>query len=362
MNDAIVKEWQSWIENGALSVISRNMKPMNRQLFRSRVVKVIKDILEGPTCVGKKCKGRMIFLGFEDDRALNDYLETDAPTVSRLGSRIIHFIGLSKGWMIASGDISSAFLRGDKLEEFCYGEIPEEVLRISELKLPRDSICQLEKAGFGFKDAPKKWNIRFPKDQINLGAKQSALDPCIFMYYDEDKQLYGVCGVHVDDVRCARSPRWMSEIRPQLKALYHWGEWQEFNFRYTGVTFRGIQAKWTSMDMSNYIECLKRVDLSNLKKLIDEGQESIKKLNKTLTVFRGIAGSLQWAATQGRPDILGDVVKVQKGLGSPVVEQLMLGASTIDHLMATPDTNITWKPVPLGDLHIIVCLLTRVSV
>lgn len=185
---------------------------------------------------------------------------------------------------------------------------------------------------------PKRWGDRFSKDQIELGAKKGNLDPCVYMFYDENDALCGVVGVRVDDVRCTGSDRWYETTWPKECELYSWGEWEDMEFKFTGVTYRGERGRWASLDMSHYIQQLKPVETKKLSHLVEPEQGQLerakRKLNKLgLSVFRGVAGSLQWCATQGRPDVLGNVVEVQKGLSGPTIGQLDLGASTFTTLI-----------------------------
>ena len=135
---------------------------------------------------------------------------------------------------------------------------------------------QLWKAGFGYADAPKRWSNRFAGDQKNLGAKQCALDPCIFVYYDSKDALVGIIAVHVDDVRLTGTEDWIESILPKLKQLFEWGEWEGQNFRFTGVNHRGGRGQWSSFDVTSYIAKLKPVDLTRLSQLIQDGQQSVE--------------------------------------------------------------------------------------
>ena len=68
-------------------------------VFLNLRVLSFKEILERGLATGsRKAKCRIVVLGFEDDRAVEEGLTTDAPTVSRLGGRVVAMIITGLGW------------------------------------------------------------------------------------------------------------------------------------------------------------------------------------------------------------------------------------------------------------------------
>ena len=151
------------------------------------------------------------------------------------------------------------------------------------------------KCGFGYGDAPKRWGDKFAKDQVKLGAKRCSLDPCIYVWYDDaSDEIIGVVGVHVDDARMTGNAKWFATVWPQEKELYEWGEWEEMQFRFTGVTHKGEVGKWASLDMEHYISHCKPLELDNIGHLIEPNQNHLergkRKLNKQgFAIFRAVA-------------------------------------------------------------------------
>lgn len=150
MMGAVHKEFKYSVDSGSAEVISRKEIPGGAQVLRSRCVLTLKDITEKGSVTGNvKCECRFVVLGFEDWRAVCDDLQTDAPTVSRVGGRVANQISLTLKWDQYSGDVSTAFLRGDKLKEPIYAQIPRLANKAQEL------VFKIMKGVFGLLDAPR---------------------------------------------------------------------------------------------------------------------------------------------------------------------------------------------------------------
>ncbi len=84
--------------------------------MRTRNVLTWKNVTDDKGKItGKKAKCRLVILGFEDWRAIHEGLQTDSPTLSKLGGKVHLQIALRKGWKTVTGDVSVAFLRGEEL-------------------------------------------------------------------------------------------------------------------------------------------------------------------------------------------------------------------------------------------------------
>ena len=109
----------------------------------------------------KNYKARLVIRGFKD---LNEYdlSETYAP-VSRL-PLVRSFLAIANkyGLDLYQLDVKTAFLNGI-LEEEIYMEILEGAFPASETL--KNKVCKLQKALYGLRISPKKWNNRFGEKQ-----------------------------------------------------------------------------------------------------------------------------------------------------------------------------------------------------
>ena len=76
--------------------------------------------------------------------------------------------------------------------------------------------------------------------------------------------------------------KWFETVWPQEKEPYEWGEWEEMQFRFTGVTHKGEIGKWASLDMEHYISHCKPVELDNINHLIEPNQNHLERAKRKL--------------------------------------------------------------------------------
>ena len=65
--------------------------------------------------------------------------------------------------------------------------------------LGSNSVVELVKCVYGLCDAPRAWWLSFTRTLLDLGMKQSELDPCVYYWY-HDEGLEGIIALHVDDM------------------------------------------------------------------------------------------------------------------------------------------------------------------
>ena len=65
----------------------------------------------------------------------------------------------------------------------------------------------LLKGAYGLKDAPKLWKKRLEEFFNNHEGKQSMLDSCVWMWFDETG-LVGILSTHIDDLKGCGIEKW----------------------------------------------------------------------------------------------------------------------------------------------------------
>jgi len=192
MEAEIQAELKRWLDSKSATLIGNDEVPVGKQKLRSRLVLTIKETYKNGVLIGRKPKARLVVLGFEDWRAINEGLETDAPTVNRVSSRVVTVIVLANKWDTYSGDVSMAFLRGDDLPEPLFADVP------GVCKVAGQKAFRIIRGVFGLLDAPRLWYKRCRRDLEKLGAKVCPLDPCVFLWFDPeekpeaDEELWGI--------------------------------------------------------------------------------------------------------------------------------------------------------------------------
>lgn len=147
-------------------------------------------------------KARLVIRGFKDKNSyVYDIKETCTP-VSRLPVVRSVLAIINKYKLFACQlDVKTAFLNG-LLNEEVYMEIPEGVDLDEASK--QTKVCKLEKALYGLKISPKKWNRLFT-DERKFGLENDLHEPCLFTWRKEGKFL--VLVLYVDDMLIASNDK-----------------------------------------------------------------------------------------------------------------------------------------------------------
>ena len=200
---------------------------------------------------GTKAKARLVAKGFTDPDLLT--IRAEAPTLSKVGRHLLLQLICSNKFKAESGDVSTAFLQGDKGEQDrdVYLE-PTADLR-TRLGIDRNSILKLTGSVYGLRNAPRAWYKRVRKDLESLGWRIHQLDQCVFLLFEKG-ELIGTCGVYVDDFLIAgrvNDPRW-KKAKAALVNLYKWGKWETNSFTLCGVRYLQKSDYSIQMDQQDF--------------------------------------------------------------------------------------------------------------
>ena len=151
------------------------------------------------------------------------------------------------GWGVSAGDVTAAFLNGERLDRELYLRQPKHGLP----GLHPEQLIKVEKGIFGLIDSPRKWWKQFKKDAqemvIKLGDDKRAkfyaspLDPCVFQLIEVDNEdnntgeapsCYAV--VHVDDILLVCDKKVRNLIQRQLSECFPVEEWENDTFDFIG--------------------------------------------------------------------------------------------------------------------------------
>lgn len=66
---------------------------------------------------GEKTNARVIIQGFKQKDVLEKELETDSPTLSRVGRMLIYVMAVHQSWKVFSANVRSAFMQADSIDE-----------------------------------------------------------------------------------------------------------------------------------------------------------------------------------------------------------------------------------------------------
>ncbi|CAG2204921.1 unnamed protein product [Mytilus edulis] len=224
-------------------------------------------------------RARLVARGFEEQ----SFIPKDIPKIK---------------WSIKTTDIKSAFLQGNKLERDVHIKPPVES------DTPKGFIWKLKHGLYGLKDGARQFYISVKDELLNLGCRQSKLDPAMFILTVKGS-VQGIFCCHVDSFLHAGNEEF-EKLMEKLRKRFIAGKIEEVDFRYIGFMIKqnneGIQP-----DHSIYME---KLDHQHI-----EPQRAFQKFKqltqKEQTDYRRMVGQLNWAVQGSRPDLAFDLVDLR---------------------------------------------------
>ncbi|CAE7388702.1 RE2, partial [Symbiodinium sp. KB8] len=266
------KQWQEHLHLQALRPLSveesRGLKHSDRVLtsrFAYRDKNLAKRRLNPE--VEWKPKSRLVVSGQTDPDIVSGALRTDSPTVSRTAVMALLQIAASRqdsGWGVSAGDVTAAFLNGEKLDRELYLRQPKHGLP----GLHPEQLIKVEKGIFGLIDSPRKWWKKFKKDVQEIVFKlddgkrakfyASPLDPCVFQLIEIDNEDNKTeqapscyAAVHVDDILLVCDKKVRDLIQHQLSECFPVEEWENDTFDFIGSHI-GTKSDGIFLSQANY--------------------------------------------------------------------------------------------------------------
>ena len=347
------KEISSRLSTETVRKIARSQIPED-QILRSRWVLTWKPIdpatieppKDGETPATHKPKARLVILGYEDPQLEN--LARDSPTLGKDSRTLIFQYAASSKYKIRSFDIQTAFLCGSRQDGRILGMEPPSEMR-TMMKLQPWECCELLKSAYGLVNAPLLWYEELSASLIRLNFKRPFMDSCLFVLPRTDgKGIHGLLGVHVDDGVGAGDKVFEQAIQ-KLESKYPFGSKSETDFLFTGIH---VHQNWDGsieLDQIKYIEDIPTIQIERSRRMTPDA--TINEAERQS--LRGLIGSIQYAATNTRPDASARLSLLQAKINSGQVKDLTEANRLIQELKTFNNVKITYKPIPLDDLRFV---------
>ena len=336
--EAIKKEWNSWLEYDSCRVLSLEEsneieKTKKDRILPSRFVLRNKNaglIAPDGTPMPLKAKARLCLAGHLCPDSLSGETQVDSPTIERLSTMIFLNLVVCFGWLDSwyVGDISNAFLQGAEL----VGK--EMFMRQPKQGLPGmkpGQLLQLRKAVYGRPDAPRAWYNELSRVlQQEFQFEKSVIDPAMFyLRHPDHGTICGLLVVHVDDVMLAIDQSTFAEqTAERFHARFPFGTWQNVAREKAGITYCGKEISIKGHDRNRYVTLSQNGFIDGRLEMIHIPKERAAKIEERVlehekTDYRSLVGSLQWLASQSRPDIAFEVNQLQKRISDLRVGDLI---------------------------------------
>ena len=353
---AKMAEVQSWVQTGTVSKVLRNQIPED-QILRCRWILTWKpldnlgdehgNVSQRPVKT-HKAKARLVVLGYLDPNL--EEIPRDSPTLNRTSRMILLQVIASCGWQLQSFDVKAAFLQGQPQSDRIMAVDPVPELR-QIMNLGPQHVAKLNKSAYGLVDAPFLWFCSLVTELTKLGFEASPFDPCLFVLREpatssQAGKIAGILGVHVDDGIGGGNALYEEKIK-ELEKKFKFGSHKTNAFTFTGVevTQRGDNS--IHLSQGQYIKKINPISLDCNRKTQHESLVT----EKERLALRGIVGSLQYAATNTRPDIASKLSFLQSSINTAKVETLHEANRLLHEAKKHHDVAIVIKPIPVEDFR-----------
>eukprot|EP00435_Cladocopium_sp_Y103_P069341 s209_g33.t1 len=345
---AKAKEIASWLSTETVRRIARSQIP-EEQILRARWVltwKPQEPSPHNPDAPSHKPKARLVILGYEDPNL--ESMARDSPTMGKDSRTLILQYAASAKWRIRSFDIQTAFLRGSRNDGRLLGMDPPIEMR-EYMKLQPWECCELRKSAYGLCNAPLLWYEELKAALLSLNFVISPLDPCAFALPRKDqKGIHGIVGVHVDDGLGAGDETFNKAIA-KLEERYPFGSKMEGEFVFTGIHVKQFWDGRIELDQTKYIEDITPIEIERSRR----AQHDEVITEKERQALRALVGSIQYAATNTRPDLSAKLSLLQAKINSAQVRDLLEGNKLLQEAKQFKDTKITIQSIPLENLRFV---------
>ena len=356
MLDAKGKEVDQWLATETVRRISRNRIP-EEQILRTRWVLTWKPLdahEQAATGRERKAKARLVILGFEDPAI--ETLERDAPTLGRDSRSLILQVLASAQWELNSFDIKTAFLRGSRQDNRVLGIEPPPEMR-AKMKLREHEVCELLKSAYGLINAPILWYHELKGSLLSLGFQMSPMDPCVFVLprkndhngsQSQELGIHGILGIHVDDGLGGGDPVFHAQLK-KLEAKYPFGSHRKRDMTFTGLHIKQEANHEIFVDQKEYIQDIPSIQVNR------ERRADLKSpvTPNELQALRGLIGSLQYAASNTRPDLSCKLSLLQARIPVATVQDLMTGNKILHEAKRYADTFVRYRPIPISQIRFV---------
>ena len=289
-NAAKQKEVRSYTQSQCFKLVPQHLQPSPGNAVGMRWILTWKSLQDGTDA--KKAKARAVILGYQDKSY--EHKQTASPTLSKVGRQAFLVYCAQKHFRIQKGDVSSAFLQGDILEEEMWVMPTKEIC--SALGAPEGTVTKLQRAAYGLVEAPLWWYKSVSKFLASIGYVCVKSEPCIWVYFDDHQQARSIICGHVDDFLFGGSPN--DDVHLKLMAAiqskFIWGQWENTPFTQCGVQVQQRDDYGFVLTQKEFVQQLKPIYLSRDR----ERMRTDATADQEKTQLRAVLGSLSWLCGQ----------------------------------------------------------------
>jgi hypothetical protein len=353
---AIHKELESHISNNTWSL---TQLPPGCKAIGTKWVFALKLRADGSI---DRYKARLTAQGFAQREGV-DYNETFAPVLHYTTLRIILAYVAAEDYELHQLDVETAFLNAS-VKENLYMKVPAGL----EATDP-GTVCKLNKALYGIKQAPHEWHAEIALTLLHLGYARAVYDPCLFLKRSRTLHLIifplfvddSFPAFHLSDTAELQSD--ISYLQSKYKLKYNETPSLVLGMRLT----RNREKRSITLDQEVYIRrIIEENNMGETKEVktpeiaIQQNNHSADPSSSSFSAsaaldsahpsllsaerkesYAALVGALQYAAISTRPDIFHSVNTLARALVSPTTADESAAYRTLCYLKGTASLGIT---------------------
>ena len=343
-------EWNTLTGRHAVRlVLGREAREVKRRcpdrIMGSRFVCTWKEEEDQPGRV----KSRWCLQGHLDPDLSTKALAGDlqSPTLSQLGRALLFQVIASKKWTLMLGDVKGAFLASGQLPEKyrpLFARLPAGGIP----GVPEDALIEVLGRVYGLNDSPSAWSKTLNQALLDVGFERSRLDPCLYFMREAGK-LTGIFGVHVDDNATGGEGDKYHRALESLKKRFEFRKWRLGNGDFCGANYnQDASSGEITMTQETFVGKLSPLRFSRTRT-----QDKTSELTSDeIRCFRAINGSLNWLATQSRPDLSTQVSFAQQSFPTPRVADAVAVNQAVRRAKQHAAMPIVYRSVPIEELTV----------
>ena len=190
-------------------------------------------------------------------------------------------------------------------------------------------------------DSPAAWYRTLNQALIDVGFERSRFDPCIY-YLRDGGSLVGIYGVHVDDSATGGKGQKYETAIAQLQKKFEFRKWRVLDGDFCGAHYsQDPQTFKITMSQDKFCEKLKPMHFSRGR---TQNRDSPLR-DDEVRCLRAINGSLNWLATQSRPDLSTQVSFSQQSFPEPTIQDALSANNAIRRARQHSSLPIEFKPI-----------------
>ena len=353
VDEAKLLEWNTILAKNAARIVlgpeaDYVRRKLSHRIMGSRYVVTIKQEDDAPARV----KARWCLQGHLDPdlHAKATSGDLQSPTLSQVARNMLFQVIASHKWRLKLGDIKGAFLSaGDLPAQYrpLYASLPAGGIP----GIPEGALIEVIGHVYGLNDSPSAWYKRLSSVLFAAGFERSRFDNCLF-YMRENGKLTGIYGVHVDDCATAgEGPKYEQALK-HLQQNFEFRKWRDGleGGDFCGASYHQDPVSFDIvMSQSKFIEKLRPMHFTKERLMNKDAPLNTKEIS----CLRAINGSLNWLATQSRPDLSTQVSFSQQSFPQPTVADALSANHAIRRARQHKDQELRFCSIPPNNLAVL---------